>query len=471
VHGIVRKYIFFGRKIDMGEFELKKRGKELQEEMEKAKAAMEDGRLSVKRYNGMMGNALEEATSIANALENLKKYKSAFRHPGDLNAGSAVPGMSQPAFEGPLSPMDATEEQWATLHRAMEMKTPCQIEITQKRVSGGMVDKSAVTVSGLGGGFSGNLPPIQSAYAVGLGYEPTRVSTLFPGAAMPGPSATWLSHTGNSAEVAGVAELGTKGDLGPTITENQVVPQKVAGLISTSLEAWQDTGQYGQASFSTWLPQELTRSLINTESKYVLLATTAGTNSISGGPVSSTFNGLLNVSGTLTRGVGPDTALDALNKAFNDVRVGAAFAEPDLLLLHPTTWASLRRVKDTQGRYVLELLTGPLGLTVDGTNYGAPANEPNSFSIVPQGRPAGYGSLWGVKVACSTHVPAGTGVVLSVSAGGGIFWTRMGLSLMFNPWGDTEWTTNQFSWRAEERIAFSVPRPSAVNIVTGLPTS
>jgi hypothetical protein len=58
-----------------------------------------------------------------------------------------------------------------------------------------------------------------------------------------------------------------------------------------------------------------------------------------------------------------------------------------------------------------------------------------------------------------------------VAAGGGIFWQRLGLLLQFNPWGDTEWTTNQFSWRAEERIAFSVPRPAAVNIVTGLPTS
>ncbi|MGH3637330.1 MAG: hypothetical protein ACRDTS_25240, partial [Mycobacterium sp.] len=47
-------------------------------------------------------------------------------------------------------------------------------------------------------------------------------------------------------------------------------------------------------SFSAWLPQELTRSLVNTESLYALTATTGATNSISGGPVNATFNGLLN---------------------------------------------------------------------------------------------------------------------------------------------------------------------------------
>lgn len=171
-------------------------------------------------------------------------------------------------------------------------------------------------------GLLGQSAPVQTPYAVGLGYEPTRIASLLPGAAMPGPSAAWLSHTANSAEVAAVAEGGTKGDIGPTITENQVKPQKIAGLVSTSLEAWQDTSAYGQAALSSWLPQELTRSLINAESEFLLLATTAGSNSYSGGPTNATFNGLLNVSGTLTRAVGSDTPLDAMNKAYIDVRTG-----------------------------------------------------------------------------------------------------------------------------------------------------
>jgi hypothetical protein len=43
--------------------------------------------------------------------------------------------------------------------------------------------------------------------------------------------------------------------------------------------------------------------------------------------------------------------------------------------------------------------------------------------------------------------------------------------LHWNPFGTNEWTQNYSTWRAEERISLSVPRPWAVNIITGLPTS
>ena len=161
---------------------------------------------------------------------------------------------------------------------------------------------------------------------------------------MPGPSATWLSHTANSAEVGIVAEAGTKGDIGPTITENQVMPTKIAGQASVTLEAWQDTENYGEGQFAPWLPTELTRSLINEESN-VLLNAVSGTGN-------ATFNGILQTTGTLTRSMGTDSPLDCLAKAYVDVRTGAAFADPDLVLLHPATLGALRRSKDRGRRYI-----------------------------------------------------------------------------------------------------------------------
>lgn len=54
----------------------------------------------------------------------------------------------------------------------------------------------------------------------------------------------------------------------------------------------------------------------------MLGASTSGTNPLGGSyPVSYTFNGLLNTSGTLTRAVGSDSPLDALSKAYADLRV------------------------------------------------------------------------------------------------------------------------------------------------------
>lgn len=457
--------------------DVSRRAQEIQVELDGKKAQLDAGEISHKAYNEHLDCAFDEIARLRTVKKALREGNQAVARQEAAFSGSTLETKAFGVSPKPPTPMDITPAQLKALEMAMDARTPFQIEVGTKGGElapwmAGISTKSAVLESGISGGFSGNLPPVQTPYAVGLGYEPTRIASLLPGAAMPGPSAAWLSHTANSAEVAAVAEGGTKGDIGPTITENQVKPQKIAGLVSTSLEAWQDTSAYGQAALSSWLPQELTRSLINAESEFLLLATTAGSNSYSGGPTNATFNGLLNVSGTLTRAVGSDTPLDAMNKAYIDVRTGAAFAEPDLVIMHPTTWGALRREKSSFGTYILDQATGPLGLTADGSPASAgPAGEPNAFSIIKQGTPASYGSLWGVRVACTTQCPAGTSIVMSVRAGGGIFWTRLGLLLQFNPWGDTEWTTNTFSWRAEERVALSVPRPTAVNIVTGLPTS
>jgi hypothetical protein len=43
---------------------------------------------------------------------------------------------------------------------------------------------------------------------------------------------------------------------------------------------------------------------------------------------------------------------------------------------------------------------------------------------------------------------------------GGVFWTRMGMLIQFNPWGDAEWSQNYFTWRCEERSSLTVPRPA-----------
>lgn len=377
------------------------------------------------------------------------------------------------------SPRNLTGVQMKQLYKAVQTRTPTTVEIPVKPhrqpLFPGMVQKAAgapVLESTLGGGFVGQLPPVQTPFAVGIGYELTRVAGLFPGAMMPGPSATWLSHTANAYEPTAVAEGATKPNIGPVITENQVIPQKIAATVDFSLEAWQDTGSYGEAAFASWLPVELERAVWNAESLYLLQATTGSTNPIAGGPVNATFNGILNTSGTLTREVASgESPLDTLSQAFNDIRVGPAYSWPDLMMIHPTTYNALRLIKDSEGRYVMNLLAGPLGLTADGSApVYQPALEANVYSITPQGSSPFAGHLWGVPVALTTQCPEGTAIVTSVAAGGGMYWTRLAMLIMFNMWSSNEWENNLQSFRAEERIALSVQRPSAVNIVTGLPS-
>jgi hypothetical protein len=59
-----------------------------------------------------------------------------------------------------------------------------------------------------------------------------------------------------------------------------------------------------------------------------------------------------------------------------------------------------------------------------------------------------------------------------IKGGGGLVWIRSGLELFYNPgYGDTLFQNNLVAWRVESRLAFNVPRPSAVCLVSNLPTS
>lgn len=67
----------------------------------------------------------------------------------------------------------------------------------------------------------------------------------------------------------------------------------------------------------------------------------------------------------------------------------------------------------------------------------------------------------------NTHIPVGTGIVLDSTIAVRA-WTRMGMTIQVNYYGDSDWTTNAVSFRCEERVCIGVQRPAAVCIVTGL---
>jgi Phage capsid family len=441
---------------------LRKRVREIDELVQVKDAAYRAGSITKAEYRDFVDKAHRESEEIKDQLQAIAKANQ-FSWGTEVNASVSdmAPVPDYGRIQAP-TPMDMTAQQVQGLLQAAQHRTPYSVEIMPKSFREGIRTKAAVTEAGIGGSFTGQLPPVQSLYAVGLGYEPVRIADLLPGAQMPGPSATWLTHSANTNEAGIAAEGASKVDLGPTIVEHQVIPTKIAATVTVTLEAWQDTDKYGEGSFAQWLPAELTRSLINEESNAIL-------NSVSG-TGNATFNGILQTSGTLTRAMGTDSPLDCLAKAYTDVRVGAAFADPDLVLIHPATLSALRRQKSAEGQYLLELLSGPMGLSAYGQPMSAgPAGEPNKYSVIPQGVPSGNGMLWGAEIHATTMVPAGQAVVMSTKAGGGIFWQRLGMLIFFNPW--SLMTSNEYFWVAEERIAYSCPRPAAVNLVTGLPTS
>jgi HK97 family phage major capsid protein len=134
-----------------------------------------------------------------------------------------------------------------------------------------------------------------------------------------------------------------------------------------------------------------------------------------------------------------------LSKAFVDLRND--FFVPDLVFIHPSTLGALRRQKDSQNRYQLDLLQG--AGAISGTNEQE--------------------KLWGVTVVQTTQQAAGTAAVLSVQSGAAVIYVREPWTTMFDPY--SQLANNIYQYVGETRIALATPRPQAINLVTGLPTS
>lgn len=271
--------------------------------------------------------------------------------------------------------------------------------------------KTKAAISGIG------LPAVADpSLTLGLGYEPDRLFAHLPSKAVDYPTVEYYSHTSNTNPAAVVAELGQKPDLGMVLTPKTATVTKIAALASASLEALTDF-----ETFVQFIPTELTRAVVDAETAFVAAQ-------------------ILGTSGVLTRAKGASEApLDTIAGAVNDLRVGAAFTEPNLVVTHPTTWNYLRTQKDTQGRYLL------------GTDPGDAQRK----------------QIWGIDVVTNAKITAGTALVLDTKCLQG--WTRMSMTIdSDNGYSATNFATNAVTYRAEERIAVGVLRPAGVNVVTGL---
>lgn len=88
---------------------------------------------------------------------------------------------------------------------------------------------------------------------------------------------------------------------------------------------------------------------------------------LNGNGTAPNIRGILNKSGIQTQAKGSDSVLDAINKALVEVEVDG-FAMPNLVILHPSDWAEIRRSKTTDGDY----LFGSPAITGAMTVWGLP---------------------------------------------------------------------------------------------------
>jgi HK97 family phage major capsid protein len=245
------------------------------------------------------------------------------------------------------------------------------------------------------------------------------------------PSLEFIRHTSTTGAPAIVAEGAPKPELVFNTDKVIAVAQKIA---AHTAESWESLTDW--SNFHSYVQTEIMRQVVNVETAELL----------SGNGTTGHLTGLLNTSGILTHDASADTgtnvtALDSVEMSIAQLRTGAALAEAILFVLHPNTWSALRRIKDTQGRFLVD---------PDPTN--AAGNQ-----------------LWGVEVLPTTKATAGVGALLDTRKLGYAV-VREALTFRTGT-SDDDFVRNLVRFVSEERITLAVERPSAVCKITGLPTA
>lgn len=181
-------------------------------------------------------------------------------------------------------------------------------------------------------------------------------------------------------------------------------------------------------SFNQYIDVELQRQIIDAENWQLIQGTGTGDDLL----------GLLNVPGTLSRVKGAsDTSLDVIEQGITDLRNGPSFCEPDALIIHPSTWSSIRRTKNTLGNYVL--------------------GDPGQTTV---------NDVWGVPVLQTTQITPGTVILANLQLATQAY-IREGITLNMTNSADGDFTAGRVKVRTTERLTLGVSRPTALNVLTG----
>jgi Phage capsid family len=252
-----------------------------------------------------------------------------------------------------------------------------------------------------------------------------RLLDHLPTQAISTPSLEYIKHTSSTGTPGTVQE----GQLKPDVTIN--VRPRCERVQARGHVRNQPRERPRLPCFYRLCPWEMFRQLQDLENAQL----------ISGNGVAPNLTGILNTSGILTYAYSSGSQIDAIEQGIQLLRVGAALAVPDILVVNPNTLGGLRRLKDAVARYYLQpdLAAGEIG------------------------------SLWGVRILETTACPAGTGILID-SEKMGLAVIREGVTVTTGTTND-DFSRNIVRYVIEERIGLAIERPAAICSVTGLPLS
>jgi HK97 family phage major capsid protein len=252
-----------------------------------------------------------------------------------------------------------------------------------------------------------------------------RLLDRLPGYALEAPSLEYVQVNAITGSAAIVGEGLPKPEIQMPATKLVCTALKLACHAGLS---WENVTDY--EAFAQAVRIELMRQVTDLENAQLW----------GGDPAAGGLNSLTKTAGILTlTATGTTENFTDLAAAIARLRTGPALAEPDLALMHPDTWATIRTQKDSYGRFLA---------AVDPTADQAE-------------------SVWGVDVLQSTAFAAGEAVLVDTTLVGRVA-VRESLTLRIGYSGD-DFTNNIVRTVCEERLNFAVERPAAIVHVTALP--
>lgn len=355
---------------------------------------------------------LDREEEIHKATEADPRWAALRMYGGDLGTEPTAP--TGAALTGKqVSPLEFGGAELKAMYKAFQNRAPMSIRA-----------KSFSSVVG-------ELPAQLDPAVVGKIHE-SRILERIPTIAINAPSYEFIVHNfaSDSGAPGMVAEGGTKPEYVPAVTSSVVTAQKIAMHTGISYESLADWPQW-----LSYVQGECFRQIMDKENSQLLTGDGTGVNLL----------GFLQTSGILTHNCSSDpgtwTGLDSIEQSIVQLRTGTALAEPDLLILSPTTWGVLRRIKSTTGQYIVN----------------------------PDPTKGAGNSIWGVDVLVTTAQADGTGLLLDTQKFGRAL-VREGIT-MHQGYANDDFVKNIARYVFETRLALAVERPQAVLAISNLPTS